>query len=35
LCVRVQDNAGNSAVALTTVYNAYDLFAQALVEATQ
>ncbi|MBR9700264.1 hypothetical protein GOV11_00155 [Candidatus Woesearchaeota archaeon] len=33
LCLRVQDNAGNAGVAMTTVYNAYDAFTILLAEA--
>ena len=33
LCLRVEDKAGNAGVAMATVYNAYDLIAQAIAEA--
>lgn len=35
LCLRVEDQAGNAGVAMTTVYNAYELAVQALALALQ
>jgi hypothetical protein len=35
MCVRVEDNAGNAAVSMITVYNSYDMLAKSLAAAAQ